>query len=233
MLPHVFINVAATVDGKLAPANRKFVPFGSQRDLQLLYGLRASADAVIAGARTYDSAPGHFGPGPAKYRRIRLEAGLREYNLRVVVSGAGTLNPAAEVFRHRFAPIIVLVSGRASVRNLRRLRAVADYVEIFGDDRIDFRAAFEWLRRKWNIKNLLCEGGGELNASLLERGLVDEIYLTICPLLFGGRDAPTLADGTGVSSVAEAAKVRLKSISRAGGELFLVYEVLKRRHKGV
>jgi len=43
MRPFVFINVATTVDGKLAPENRKFVPFGSQHDLDLLYELRARA----------------------------------------------------------------------------------------------------------------------------------------------------------------------------------------------
>jgi 2,5-diamino-6-(ribosylamino)-4(3H)-pyrimidinone 5'-phosphate reductase len=148
MRPFVFINVATTVDGKLAPENRKFVPFGSKRDLDLLYDLRAEADAALMGARTVDSAPGHYGPGPAKYRRLRIKRGLPEYNLRVVVSGRGTLSPQADIFRYKFSPIIVLTSGRASVRNLRRLRQVADDVEIFGDAELDFAAAFRWLEKK-------------------------------------------------------------------------------------
>ena len=57
MRPFVFINVATTVDGKLAPANRKFVPFGSRRDLDLLYELRAQSDAIIVGARTAEPPP--------------------------------------------------------------------------------------------------------------------------------------------------------------------------------
>ena len=57
MLPFIFLNVATTADGKLAPANRKFVPFGSKRDQQLLLELRAQADAVMAGARTVDLVP--------------------------------------------------------------------------------------------------------------------------------------------------------------------------------
>jgi 2,5-diamino-6-(ribosylamino)-4(3H)-pyrimidinone 5'-phosphate reductase len=229
--PFVFINVATTVDGKLAPANRKFVPFGSRRDLDLLYDLRARAEAVIAGARTIDSAAGHYGPGPDKYRRLRLRRGLPEYNLRVVVSGRGTLNPRADLFRHRFSPIIVLVSGRASVRNIRRLRGVADDVEIFGDEELDFAAAFRWLHEKWNVKRLLCEGGGELNMRLIRLGLVDELYQTICPLIFGGRNAPTLADGNGIDSVRKAFPVRLKSWKRNGQELFLVYRFLKKRQR--
>src|SRR5262245_12312309 len=128
MPPFVFINVATTLDGKLAPENQKFVPFGSKRDLDLLYELRAKSDAVLMGARTVDSAPGHYGPGPARYRRLRLKQGLPEYNLRVIVSGRGTLSPQADIFRYRFSPIIVLTSARASVRNLQRLREVADDV---------------------------------------------------------------------------------------------------------
>jgi riboflavin-specific deaminase-like protein len=229
MLPHVFINVATTVDGKLAPENRKFVPFGSKRDLDLLYELRARADAVLMGARTVDSAPGHYGPGPAKYHRMRLKHGLPEYNLRVIVSGRGTLSPQSDIFRYRFSPIIVLTSARASVRNLRRLRDVANDVEIFGDSELDFGAAFHWLEKKWRVKKILCEGGGELNTALIRQNLVSEIYVTVCPFIFGGRNAPTLADGMGVSSVKQATRLHLKSSKRIGEELFLIYRVRKRK----
>jgi len=228
MLPFVYLNVATTADGKLAPANRKFVPFGSQRDQQLLLELRARADAVMAGARTVDLMPVNLGPGPAKYRRLRLKNGLAEYNLRVVVSGSGTLNPRAEIFRRRFSPIIVLVCGLAPEKNLLRLRSVADEVASFGEKEIDFVAALHWLRGKWKVKRLLCEGGGEVNAGLFRAGLVNEVHQTICPFVFGGRHAPTLADGTGVRHLAQATKLRLKSLKRVGQELLLVYRAQKR-----
>ena len=117
MLPFVFINVATTVDGKLAPASRKFVPFSTRRDRELLLRLRAEADAVMAGARTIDLSPVNLGPGPAKYRRLRLKNRLAEYNLRVIVSGSGTVDPKAQIFRHHFSPIIVLASAAVSEPN--------------------------------------------------------------------------------------------------------------------
>src|SRR6185369_379397 len=101
-LPFVYINVATTADGKLAPANRHFVPFGSKRDQELLLQLRASAAAVMSGATTVGPMPVNLGPGPAKYRKMRLKKGLPEYNLRVVVSGSGNLSSHAELFQHRF-----------------------------------------------------------------------------------------------------------------------------------
>jgi riboflavin-specific deaminase-like protein len=226
-LPFVYINVATTADGKLAPANRHFVPFGSKRDQELLLELRAGADAVMSGARTVGPLPVNLGPGPAKYRKMRLKKGLPEYNLRVVVSGAGNLNPRAEIFRHRFSPIIVLVTRRAPESKLRRLRAVADDVKAFGDSRLNFTQALRWLRNKWGVKRLLCEGGGEVNAGLFEEGLVDEVYHTLCPLVFGGRHAPTMSDGDGFATLARAARLRLKSMKRVGDELFLVWRTAK------
>jgi len=223
VLPFVYINVATTADGKLAPANRRFVAFSSQTDQRLLLQLRARADAVMAGARTVDLVSVNLGPGPLKYRRLRLRNGLAEYNLRVVISGSATLSPRAEIFRRRFSPIIVLVCGRASQKNIRRLKGLADEVALFGEQELDFAAALAWLRKKWNVKRLLCEGGGEVNAGLFRAGLVDEIYQTICPLVFGGRHAPTMADGVGARALPQATQLCLKSLRRIGEELFLVY----------
>src|SRR5689334_14520569 len=107
-LPFLFVNMAMTADGKIATANRAVSSFGSKRDLARLFELRATADAVMSGARTVDLNPVSLGPGAKKYRLQRLRRGLAEYNLRVVVSGSGSINPNAEIFKTRFSPIIVL-----------------------------------------------------------------------------------------------------------------------------
>ena len=96
--PFVFVNMAMTADGKIATANRAVSSFTSKRDHDHLLELRATADAVMSGARTVDSAKINMGSGSAKYRRTRLKNGLPEYNLRVIVSGSGTVDPKAEVF---------------------------------------------------------------------------------------------------------------------------------------
>jgi riboflavin biosynthesis pyrimidine reductase len=83
--------------------------------------------------------------------------------------------------------------------------------------------ALRWLREQWNVKRLLCEGGGELNDALFRAGLVDEINLTICPKIFGGRAAPTLADGKGFGALRAAARFQLQSRRQIKGELFTVY----------
>jgi len=224
-LPFVYLNAAITADGKLAPANRAFVPFGSKRDQELLLKLRTEADAVMAGARTVDLFPVNLGPGPARFRRMRLRRGLSEYNLRVVVSGSGSLNPMAEIFRHRFSPVIVLTTKRISKQNLNLLRSVADAVEIFGSAELDFVQALRWLREQWSVRRLLCEGGGEVNDALFRAKLVNAIHVTWCPLIFGGQNAPTLADGEGAAKLSDATHLVLKSRKRVEDELFLLYRV--------
>lgn len=217
--------MAMTADGKIATANRAVASFGSARDHAHLLELRATADAVMSGARTVDSAKINLGPGGAKFRRRRLQRGLAEYNVRVLVSGSGSINPRAEVFKHRFSPILILTTHRASAAKLRQLRALADAVKVCGETEINFRTALRWLRTRWGVKRLLCEGGGELNAALFGAGLVDELHLTVCPKVFGGRTAPTIADGAGRWQLADAAQFKLKSNRRVADEMFLVYAV--------
>ncbi len=225
--PFVFLNVAATADGKLAPASRRFTAFSSARDQRLLHELRTQADAVMAGARTVDSAPVTMGPGGKRYRELRRKRGLAEYNLRVIVSGSASINPRAEIFRHHFSPLIILVTERAPKSRIQRLEKLGAIVQPCGEREIDFAAALVWLRREWNVRRLLCEGGGEINDALLQADLVDAIYVTLCPVIFGGRTAPTLSDGLGVASLACARPLRRRSARRVGAEMYLHYSVLR------
>ena len=229
-LPFVLVNMAMTADGKIATANRAVHSFGSARDLEQLHELRTTADAILCGARTVEISNATLGNGGERFRRRRLKNGLAEFPLRVIVSGGGTLDPAARIFQKRFSPIIVLTTERASPKKLAPLREVAAAVKIFGAAEIDFRDALRWLRDEWHVRRLLCEGGGELNDALFRAGLVDEIHLTICPKIFGGRAAPTMADGLGFPKLAAAEKFKLTSLRRENGELFTV---LSRRERAV
>jgi riboflavin-specific deaminase-like protein len=226
--PFILVNMAMTADGKIATSNRVVSSFGSRHDQDHLLRLRATAEAVMAGARTVDLNRVNLGPGPAEYRRLRLRRGLAEYNLRVIVSRSGTVNPNAEVFQRRFSPTVVLTTHRATAARLNKLRAVATEVKICGAREINFHRAMCWLRAKWGVRRLLCEGGGELNDALFRTGLVSELHLTVCPRIFGGRSAPTIADGLGASALARADRLELKSARRRGDEMFLVYRVARR-----
>lgn len=222
--PFVRLNVAMTADGKLAPANRHFVPFTTKRDQTLMLELRAQADAVMSGARTVDLGEVSLGTGGEKYRKERLARGLKEQHIRVIVSGAGSIDPDAYIFTKRFSPILILTTERAG-KKIGTLKRLADAVHVSKGDKLDLNDALRWLRKECGVKKLLCEGGGEINGGLFEAGVVDEIYLTIAPLILGGRSAPTPADGEGFTTLAKAQKLVLKKMERIGDELYTVFRV--------
>jgi len=226
-LPFVFLNAAISADGKLALPNRKFEPFGSKRDRELMLQLRAQADAVLAGTSTADQPGVTFSSGGRKYQQLRARNNVSSHLLRVIVSGSGSLRPQADLFKKHDSPVIVLTTERAPKAKLARLREVADEVAVFGETDLCFTEAFKWLRAKHNVRRLLSEGGGGVNAALFAEGLVNEVHLTICPCIFGGRDSPTLADGQGVERLADATQLRLKRFEQVNHEMFAVYSVKK------
>ena len=221
--PFVFVNMAMTADGKIATANRAASSFGSRRDHEHLLELRATADAVMSGARTVDSAKISMGTGGGKFQKQRLKRGLAEHNLRIIVSGSGSIDSRAEIFKHNFSPIIVLTTKRMTDSSRRRLQELGAEIKICGQREINFRSALCWLHKNWGVKRLLCEGGGELNDTLFRAGLVDELHLTVCPKVFGGRNAPTISEGYGFKKLSLASQFRLKSSRRVSDEMFLVF----------
>lgn len=84
------------------------------------------------------------------------------------------------------------------------------------------RSLLELLRSRWGVKLIVCEGGPGLLRSLLEANLVDELYLTIAPHIFGGRGAISLSGLPGGFLPREYC-FRLKSLEQREGEAFLHY----------
>jgi diaminohydroxyphosphoribosylaminopyrimidine deaminase/5-amino-6-(5-phosphoribosylamino)uracil reductase len=79
------------------------------------------------------------------------------------------------------------------------------------------------------VISLLLESGGQLNASMLEAGLVDRLHVVIAPMLIGGREASTLLDGLGAGSIKEAWSLKDLRIEEVEGDLHVEASVVKRR----
>ncbi|MGY8672119.1 MAG: RibD family protein [Verrucomicrobiia bacterium] len=221
--PQIILNLAISADGKIASANRRVNHFSGAADEHQLYTLRATVDGIMNGARTVDSAPVKMDAGPAKFRRLRLKSGLSEQPLRIVISGSGSLRSDAEIFQHTFSPIVVVTSQRCRAKDRQRLENLATTVIVAGRNQIDLPQAITEIQERWPVKRLLCEGGGALNDALFRADLVDEINLTVCPVLIGGKSAPTLSDGEGFANLSEARRFELVSRKRRGDEMFLRY----------
>ena len=216
--PFVFINMSMSADGKIASSDRKLTTFGSRADHDRLLELRAKSDAILTGAGTLNAQPD-----------ITLSLGKNRSHgpLRVIVSGSGRINPKHKIFHTSGSPIVILVNEGISRRRLKELKTLTDTVYSSGVNEVNFKKAFDFLSMKYKAKRILCEGGGKLNDSLIRANLVDEINLTICPLILGGKDAPTIADGIGFDNLAQAARFKLHSHKEVGKEIFLTYRALR------
>ena len=221
--PFVFINMAMSADGKIASCDRKLTTFGSRADHDRLLELRAKSDAIVTGASTLNAQPD-----------ITLRPGKKRSHapLRVIVSGSGRIHSKHKIFRTPGSPIIILVNEGISRKRLKELKTLTDTVYSSGKNEIDFKKAFDFLSKKYKAKRILCEGGGKLNDSLLRANLVDEINLTVCPLILGGKAAPTIADGIGFGGLAKAAHFKLHSLVEADKEIFLTYRAIKSPRNG-
>lgn len=218
--PYVLINMSMSADGKIANQSRSIHTFGSARDLRNLYQLRATADAILSGARTIEDTGATLGNGGETFRRARLRDGLTEYPIRVVVSGRASISPEAPIWKHRFSPILVSVQSNAPVSRLRRLQEMADAVHVSEGSALDVASLLRWLRVERGVTRLLVEGGAEVNGAFFMAGLVDEVHLTLCPIVLGGRTAPTLADGEGLP-LDRAFGMTISRCKRVGQEVFL------------
>jgi riboflavin-specific deaminase-like protein len=211
--------MAMTADGKIASANRKISAFSSRADHAHLLKLREKAHAIITGAGTLNAQP-----------EITLKPGEKTRKnppLRVIASGRGQVDLQHKIFRTKGAPTIILTTDSISRRRLKELKVTADIVEVFGEKEIDFLSAFDFLRAEWGVKRILSEGGGHLNDSLFRADAVDELNLTVCPLILGGTDAPTISDGIGFNRLNDATRFKLKSRKLVKNEMFLVYQVVR------
>jgi len=224
--PFVTINVAITADGKTDTIARRGAIISSPRDWSRVDRLRAESDAVLVGGRTLLGDDPRLTVKSADLRAERRARGLEENPIKVGIVSEADLRLDSRFLTAGPAQVMIFTTKRTSPSQIARLCQRGAQVLVMGEHRVDLVRAFRHLR-ELGIKRLLVEGGGTLNAELLRLELVDEIYLYIAPLIFGGADAPTFADSVGLQRE-EAIHLQLNSVEtlRDGG--ILVHYVVPR-----
>jgi riboflavin-specific deaminase-like protein len=216
--PFVYLNMVATADGRATRAGRTST-LGSEADTLLLTELRTLADAVLVGTGTVRGEG--YGRLVRNAERIarRARAGLDATPLAVLISRSFELPWEAELFAAADQPLVLYTGADATTTTVPD--DVAAPVEVVLLDDPGPAAVLADLRGR-GVRSLLCEGGPTLNRALLAAGVVDELFLTLAPLLTGEPDAPRIVEG---DALAEPPELALEWVLRHGAELFLRYSV--------
>ncbi|MFB6170756.1 MAG: 2,5-diamino-6-(ribosylamino)-4(3H)-pyrimidinone 5'-phosphate reductase [Haloarculaceae archaeon] len=207
---YVVVNAATSADGKLSSRRREQLRISGPEDFARVDDLRAASDAIVVGVGTVLADDPH----------LTLDAG-DAHPTRVVADSRARTPPDARVLDD-VAPTVVLVSAAAPDARVEALEAAGATVLEAGEQRVDLAAAFDALEAR-DIERTMVEGGGELIFSLFEAGLVDELSVFVGPLVIGGRDAPTLADGAGF--VEDFPRLDLDAVDRLDEGVLLTWTV--------
>lgn len=166
--PWVMLNMIATADGATA-ADGVSGGLGGPGDRAVFGAIRSAPDTILVGAATVRAE--NYGP-PRSGARL------------AIVTGRLDLPTDHRVFSDPANRPLIVTSANAPSAERDRLAAVADFV-IAGNERVDLRRALEELR-SLGATIVLAEGGPSLNGQLVAGGLIDELCLSLAPLLAGG-----------------------------------------------
>lgn len=214
--PWVLANMVCGLDGSTAIGGRVGA-LSSPIDRKLFVDLRSVADVVLVGAETVRRE--HYGPIhlSAERRQARERAGRPPLPRLGIVSRSLDLDGGAFTPADGGAPPIIVTCESSPTEARRELEEVTDVI-IAGADRVEPGRALGALAGL-GCDVVLCEGGPSLLGDLLAHGVVDELCLTLAPVL-GGDPLPVavMADGS------ELRRLRLAHVLEDDSNLFLRYE---------
>ena len=217
-------NMVMTVDGAARSPNGLSADISSDADRRVFGRLRGLADVVLAGAGTVRAE----GYRPARikpdFAARRAEAGQMAAPAVALVSRSLDVDLTSALFTEPSTPTIVITSSSSDDARRAQVAEVADVI-VAGDDRVDLHRAVAALNER-GLHRIHAEGGPSLLADLAARGLLDELLITLSPVLAGG----SYADGSSVPRILDGAAIpesprplRLHHVLEDDGTLFLSY----------
>jgi riboflavin biosynthesis pyrimidine reductase len=199
--PWISVNFAISADGKISSVGKRPSGWTSPADHARLLELRATADAILVGKGTL-----------VADRMTMTVPGKTVQPLRCIVSRSGSLDPGLPVFQKEGGAIHLCVTGDRPVD--------VPGATVHHSSLEDFLTS---LATTHGVRQLHCEGGGELVRTLAELDAIDEFHLTLAGhTLFGGLAAPTVT-GIPAKFLPRSVDFEISHFEPQGGECFLSY----------
>jgi riboflavin biosynthesis pyrimidine reductase len=211
--PYVVANMVVTADGWAAIGGRSG-PIGGAADHALFHALRGRVDAVLAGTQTLAAENyGRLVRDDAR-RAERERRGLAGDPIACVLTRSGRVPHGIPLLADPQSTVVVYSAAPVTLDDC----AATVHVHVLED--YSTSAALRALGADHGVRSVLCEGGPSLLGGLLAAGVVDELFLTVAPLLGGGDPLRTATAGP---ALPEPARLELRSALESEGELLLRY----------
>jgi riboflavin biosynthesis pyrimidine reductase len=228
----LYANFVSSIDGVVAiedrPSSGSLISGKSEADRFLMGLLRAVADAVLIGAGTLRATPGHSWTAPHIFPALATDFELLRRSIRragdprlVVLSASGDL-PASHPALETGALVLTTADGASRARG--RLPGTCEVVVLSRGKQVPVAATVNLLRTR-GYASLLSEAGGVVTGQLVRDELVDELFLTLSPVLAGrmrGDGNKGIVEGIHLLPD-ELRPMRLVSARRHQSHLFLRY----------
>jgi len=214
--PHVIINCAMTADGKISQPSGKQLRISCEEDMERMYKLRNQYDAVLVGINTVLSddpkltVKEKYVENPHQPVRIVLDTHCKTpTNSLVVNQGAKTLIITDKECNKKYNDNVEILQCETNKEGY-----------------IDLNKLLKILFNR-GIKTLMVEGGSTVVLNFLKQKLVDDMYVYVGPMIVGGKDTPTLADGTGIKNPGDLINLEIVDTYRLGSGILIHYNMVK------
>lgn len=214
--PFVILKAAMTLDGKIATRTGESRWISNEESRRYVQKLRRQTDAILVGVETVLKDDPELIPHD-------LAQGTKpgKMPLRVIVDSRLRIPFSAKVLNAKAPTIIATTRGASLMKiHLFRHRGINLLITRNKGDKVDLRALMKNLARM-NIASVLVEGGGNVNAGMLEEKMVDKILFFIAPRIIGGEKALTPVEGRGVDRISKAIKIKDVHIHRFGEDILV------------
>jgi len=222
--PYTFINVAVTADGKIDTFERKGAAISSAWDKTRVDELRAAADGILIGGKTLLEEQPKLTVKSEALREARIQRGLAPNPIKVGVATVADIPPESDFLKIGPARVVIFTTNQSSRDQLASLKNSGAEVFVHNEPRVNLISMMQTLK-KIGVDHLMVEGGGTMNFELMRLGLVDELMMYVAPMIFGGANAPTLADGLGLARIDAIALKLINVETHQDGGFLLRYKL--------
>jgi 2,5-diamino-6-(ribosylamino)-4(3H)-pyrimidinone 5'-phosphate reductase len=224
--PYVLLNMVMSTDGKVVIEGTE-QGIGSKTDQRLMREIRVNADVVMNGANTLRASGTSSRLNDEALELLRRQRGKPASPIAAVMSRSGDLPLEKLFFTARDFDAIVYAAHEMPAGRLAAIEATGRPVHRLPKGKTPIVAMLRHMRHELRAEVLLCEGGPDMNAQLFALDVIDEYFLTLGPVVVGGRETLTAVEGPRAFSRKEVRRLELVSAvpNPETDEVYLRYRV--------